>query len=449
MQRALRRARRVLAVLAVTAAGFVASPSATAARPQPPNVLMIVLDDARIDTMPVLAKTRDWVAKDGTCFPEAVATTPSCGPSRATLLSGRYPHNHGVLRQDAIGAYDHGRTLQHELSAAGYQTAAVGKLFNTWPISKRPPGFDHWALQTGGYADALFNVDGHGTRAPYATRFVADQVSRYIDGFAKDSSRPWFIWAGFTAPHSPYTPEPRYAHRDFPWGGNPAVAETDRGDKPDYVHKYSVSAKEGKATRTAQLRTLLSADDAIDELHDHLADRGLLDDTLVVFLSDNGKVWGEHGLGSKFTPYQPSYRVPLCLSWPGHVAARTDNRLAATLDVTPTVLDATGIRPGYTVDGHSLLGSRRRAEILLEYWKDSANGSYPTWSSTYRPGQDQYTEYVDGRGRRTGREFYDLARDPWQLTNLLGDRDAGNDPATGTRADELAAARRCAGEQCA
>jgi len=444
------RGGAALAVLLAGVAGVVfVRPGSAAPPPSRPNILLVVLDDARTGSTEVMSKMEGWLRRDGTYFPNTVATTPSCCPSRASLLSGRFTHNHGVDQQGAIGRYDHDRTLQHDLKAAGYATAAVGKLFNQWLLGERPPGFDKWALTHGGYERAWFGVEGKSRRVGYSTTFIGEQVNRYVDGFEADDARPWFVYAGFTAPHSPYTPEDRYASREFPWDGNPAVRETDRRDKPSWVRKYRVSPEEGAATRTAQLRTLLSVDDAVESVRRHLLDRGELDDTLVVLLSDNGKAWSEHGLPGKFTPYLESVNVPVYLWWPGHVAAgAADRRLAALVDVTPTLLAAAGLRPTYEIDGRSLLGPARRDRVLLEYSRDSANGSFPTWASLFSWGRYQYTEYYDGAGRRTDREYYDLAADPWQLTNLLGDETPSNDPPVADLADKLAAQRRCAGSAC-
>lgn len=451
MKRASKRSRWLGAALTALLAGAMGLLSihpgeATTVPPaRRPNLLVLLLDDARTGSTSVMPKAEAWLRRGGAYFPNTVATTPSCCPSRASIFSGRYVHNHGVTQQGAVGRYDHARTMQHDLEAAGYGTAAVGKLFNNWDRAKRPPGFDRWALTGGGYDNARFIVDGRHVTAPYSTTFIGEQVNRYVDGFEGDDARPWFIYAGFTAPHSPYTPEPKYANRAFPWQGNPATKETDRSDKPAWVRNYTVSEREGTATRVGQLRTLLSVDDAVEAVRRHLEARGELDNTLVVLTSDNGKAWGEHGLPGKFTPYVESVGVPIYLWWPGHARAGEDKRLAALVDLAPTLLAAAGLTPSYQVDGRNLLGPHRRDRVLLEYWKDPANGSFPTWASTYAAGKWQYTEYYDRTGAMYDREYYDLVADPWQLTNVLRDGKPANDPALGPLAQALANQRRCAG----
>ncbi|MFC7762958.1 sulfatase-like hydrolase/transferase [Catellatospora bangladeshensis] len=223
MRYLMRRCRRLTLLLTAAlalAAGLQlrpgeAAPPRPAAAPARPNVLLVVLDDARPEAMAALPRTTEWLA-DGTAYPEAVAATPSCGPSRATLLTGRYAHNHGVLHQADIGALDHTATLQRTLHDAGYATAAVGKFTNGWKLERTPPGFDHSALVGGGYTNARFMVDGRQRRVPYSTTFIGEQVNRYLDGFEADDGKPWFVYASFTAPHAPYTPEARYAARGSP-----------------------------------------------------------------------------------------------------------------------------------------------------------------------------------------------------------------------------------------
>ena len=202
--------------------------------------------------------------------------------------------------------------------------------------------------------------------------------------------------------------------------------------------------------RTGQLRTLLSVDDLVDRVLRRLADRGELDDTLVFYLSDNGYSWGEHRHVGKFVPYTESIKVPFLVRWPGRLPAGTvDDRLVATVDIAPTVLDAAGIAPdpGDPVDGRSLLDGRRRERLLAEYWRDQANApGIRDWAALRAAGW-QYVENYHQPGGGTFREFYDLVRDPGMERNLLADDDPGNDPPAALAA-ELAAARACVGASC-
>lgn len=235
----------------------------------------------------------------------------------------------------------------------------------------------------------------------------------------------------------------------YPWSGNAGTKETDRTDKPAYVRNFTFTEERGAAVRQSQLRTLRSVDDAVDAIHQRLKARGELDNTLVLLLSDNGVLWGEHALQEKFMPYLEAERVPTMLWWPGHIPVRTDTRLATYLDIAPTVLQAAGLTPSYVLDGRSLLAAGGRSETLEEYWRDASNNDHiPTWSSVYAIGDHMYTELYNPDGTVLDREYYDLRHDPSQLTNLLHDGDPGNDPDLGPLSARLAALRQCSGDTC-
>jgi arylsulfatase A-like enzyme len=151
----------------------------------------------------------------------------------------------------------------------------------------------------------------------------------------------------------------------------------------------------------------------------------------------------------KFMPYLQAERVPFYMRWPGHLQSAVDNRLAATIDLTPTALAAAGLTPSYRYDGRDLLSSNRRDRLLLEYWKDPDNGAgIPTWASTYVGGRYLYTEIYDDAGGLLDREYYNLATDPWQLTNLFRDGNPANDPAIAPLSAALSAQRTCLGTAC-
>jgi arylsulfatase A-like enzyme len=455
----VRRGRLVLAglVAAALALGVVAVAAARGAghagrRPRP-NVLVIVTDDARAETLAAMPKTRRWIADAGVTFTQGFAPTPSCCPSRASIFSGRYVHNHGVLRQQLAGRLDQTTTLARYLQEAGYHTAMAGKFLNRWPLRQPPPGYDRWALANGGYYDQTWAVDGTIGKVPtYSTTFIGDQALADLDAFERDDATPWFAYLATFAPHDPRVPEPRYAKASFPALDRvgPSTVPTVAG-KPRYLaDRASVSLGEAARVRTGQLRTLASVDDLVDRVMGRLADTGELDDTLVFFLSDNGYAWGEHRHIGKFTPYSESIKVPFVVRFPGRLAAgTTDDRMVATIDIKPTVLAAAGIplKPGDVVDGRSLLDGGRRSRLLAEYWQDQANApGIHDWAALRTPDW-QYIEDYDQPGGGTFREFYDLRRDPGMDRNLLADHDPANDPPASVAA-ELAAARGCAGADC-
>jgi len=178
----------------------------------------------------------------------------------------------------------------------------------------------------------------------------------------------------------------------------------------------------------------MSIDDLVQRLYNKMT---LLDErrtTLAFFLSDNGYLWGQHGLINKRYPYSRSIRIPMFARWPGHLRpGRIDARMVANVDLAPTILQAAGLRPdpAHPMDGRSLLAPHRRDRMLLEYFDDDTIAT-PTWASTVTP-SEQYIEYYEGDGQVKFREYYDLLSDPYQLSNpLAGDGVEANnlDPAT-------------------
>jgi arylsulfatase A-like enzyme len=428
-------------------------------RPRP-NVLVIVTDDQRpTASMGVMAKTRAWLGDGGTTYTNAVVTTPLCCPSRASILTGRFVHNHGVSGNNELDQVEHldlRGSIQRYLGRAGYRTGIVGKFLNAWPLEKAPPGFDRWAVtpRSDAYRHPTLNVDG---RIRRIRGYQTDIYGRIARGYLKDwearDNAPWFLYLAPAAPHKPFTPQRAYADADVGnWTGNPAVYESNRSDKPPVVRRQDGTLADGLAVRTAQLRTLLSLDDMLERIHRALSALGERD-TLVIFLSDNGFLWGEHGVvAEKRLPYAQSVGVPMLVRWPGEVpAGTTAGRLVANIDVLPTVLEAARIEPRATlppIDGHTFLSGPPRKRLLLEYVRSADRSLYPGWAAI-RTDDSLYVEwYRDDLRTVTFREYYDLAYDPWERDNLLGDAATGNDPDVSRLSEILAVERRCKGKTC-
>ena len=444
----------VAIVVAAASGTMVYFPSVSGQTDSRPNFVVFMTDDQRGDeTLESMPKTRRWFARGGVRFTNGFATTPVCCPSRSTTFSGRYTHNHGNLNNQTTTKLDYDATIMKYLQDAGYETGLVGKFLLQWKASTPPPFFDSWALTEGGYYGTAWGTDGGEATLDYSTTETSRQALRILDAFERQDSRPFFLYVATQAPHGPWEPEPRYAEADVgPWIGNPAVAESDRSDKPPHVSGFHVDLREGADLRQATLRTLLSVDDMVDAVMSRLTAHGELGNTVAVFTSDNGFLWGEHGMHSKFNPYSSSIGVPLLVRWPGKLAAgRSDNRLVGNVDVAPSLLAAAGITPAlkYPFDGRpfltaSGLATEKRPEAYLEYFEDEDRPTIPAWSSI-RSASFQYVEYYDASGQVTFREYYDLKADPWQLTNLLGDGNPDNDPDTSAIVDRLTRYRTCVG----
>lgn len=422
-----------------------------------PNVLLIVTDDQRAGTLDAMPKTRRLFADAGVSFTDAYATSPLCCPSRASIMTGRYPHNHGVRRNEDAQELVQESTLQYYLQSAGYHTAMAGKYLNGWPEAEAsPPYFDRWAAIDDSnyqrvYNDITVNLNGDVIFADgYSTDVVEDKSVGFLRTFEKSDDVPWFLYVAPFAPHAPFVPEARYRDSDTPYvRGNPAVWESDRSDKPPWVRARNVRLAGARATARRQARTLYSVDDMVERLFAAMDRMDETRDTLAIFVSDNGYLWGEHGLASKRFPYTGAIKVPLIIRWPGHVReGTTDERIVANIDLAPTILDAAGTEPApeYPIDGRSVFGAGARDRLLLEYF-GSRLGESPSWASI-RSGPYQYVEYYDDVGAVAFREYYDLANDPFQLVNLYGDPDPLNDPPLALMVTQLAQTRSCRGSDC-
>ena len=456
----MRRGRRLwsLGLLAASACALAAVPgmqvTATGQVAGRPNILVIVTDDQRIQTMSVLPRTSSWFRDGGTAFPNAFVTTPLCCPSRASIFTGEYAHNHGItVNPEGFPVLNHDLTIEKALHDAGYATAIDGKFLNSWDITQAPPYFDRYALQVGyGYRDPSLNVDGTVAPVPgFATDVIGDLARGTLADFETNDAQPWFLYVAPIAPHRPYGVAGRY--QDAPvgrWKGNPAVFEQDRSDKPPFVRQQSATLAEGRSIHDQQLRSLMAVDDVVDGLFTDLQALGE-ENTIAIFVSDNGYLWGEHGVNeAKRLPYLQSVQVPLFLQWPGHVAAgAADGRLVANIDIAPTLLDAAGLAPDtLPVDGMSLLQPTVRKNLLLEYRQSPDAPAFPSWDAMISRHREYVEWLADDATTVIFQEYYDLRDDPWQLENVLADGITGNEPSLATAKTALARLRACAGAAC-
>jgi len=456
-----------------------------------PNILFILVDDARsegtMDQPGVLPKTKRWLARGGTTFDQGFSTTSLCCPERATIWSGRVEHNNQVVDNYAGDNLDRDWISPRYLHDAGYRTALVGKFITDWVFRYEPPHFDQYAAFQGGYVNTPFWVKDPGQKqhswanAPYSTDFIADKAVEYIDGFAANRSQPWFMQVAPHAPHNNHeatrtscnindlynwparddnvpTPQWKPSPAVTVEGGNNTGAKS---DKVPYVRDNTFPESCGKVTYDGQMKTLLSVDDMVDRVMTELQKSGQLANTLVIFTSDNGFAHGDRGLTSKGLGYLEHTKVPFMVRWDGVFAPGVvDHRLVGGEDFLPTYLDAARYAPPalkYRLDGRSLLPGRpARAEKLLEFGPDgraTPNGykghrGIPTWASLLTADW-QYIEYYGADNTTVAfREYYDLKSDPWELQNLLADKDPKNDPDVAGLSARLHRAEHCSGQAC-
>jgi len=441
-----------------------AAVSPGAASRDAPNILFIVTDDQRIGSLSVMPNTERLFRQRGVTYVNGFVVTPLCCPSRASILTGRYPHNAAVFNNHEALRLDQSTTVIRSLHAAGYLTAIAGKFLNNWPLDRDPPNFDRWAIFDTGYTSSEFNVDGDRREVKrYSTTFLGDEAVSFLRAFERHDSTPWFMYFATFAPHDPWEPDPRYADAPVPaLVRSPAMRERDRSDKPPWVTGApTVPRRRILSNRADQLRTLMSVDDQVGRIFATLRRLGEQRSTLAVFMSDNGWLWGEHGLAGdrgdsesgkaaitgKRYPYTESIRVPLMARWPGHIEPGTvDHRIVANVDLTPTWLEAAGVPPDLTVplDGRSLLQSSGRVRLFLEYRRDRSYPLVRSWASI-RTRRLHYIEWLSDSGRVVFREYYDLRSDPAELDNLLGDGSHSNDPDVRPLHAEIRRDMRCRG----
>ncbi len=438
-------------------------PEGTTSRP---NVLIIVTDDQRSDgTLAVMPSTRRWFVRGGVTFTRAYATTPLCCPSRASVFTGRYAHNHRVRNNGASLRLDQSTTIQHALQGAGYLTGIVGKYLNGWPLQRNPPFFDRWAVFRHGYFNVQSNLNGSLRQVPgYATDALSRMAGSFLRRAEQRDERPWYLYVAPPAPHPPFQPEASYRKAKVPPERlDRAMQEKKVGDKPSFLREREVGddvppylrppgrlRAKAATIRRLQLRTLMSVDDLVERLMNDLGALGERDETLAFFTSDNGYLWGEHRSLSKRLPYTPSLQVPFLARFPPRLEGGTESdRPTLNIDIAPTVADAAGLPASAEgMDGVSIFDRAERPQLLFEHWGSQKRGHVPTWFSV-RSDAYQFVRYQTSRGQV--REYYDLKTDPWQLHNLLGDADPSNDPAPAhiRRLDKLLSRlKECRGASC-
>jgi arylsulfatase A-like enzyme len=420
----------------------------------PPNILIFITDDQRDEDLSVMPKMLAWFESGGTHFANGFVTTSLCCPSRASIMTGRYAHNHSVFQNGAMKNFDQNSTLQKQLQAAGYTTALIGKYFQ-WNINDPLPYFDRFSFHShstvnGGYQDEFFNTDGVVEQIfEYTTTYETSTAVRFLNEFEANDEKPWLLYVNPIAPHPPSIPEAKYAATPVPpWVKNPTQPEVDRSDKPPYVQASRANLKVIEKNRPNSLRTLMSVDDMVDQVMTELDVLGETD-TLAFFISDNGGLWGDHGLTGKRAPYEGSIQVPMFIRWPNHVPPGViDSRLAANIDFAPTIYEATGVTPdpAYPLDGRSLLQPDTRERLLIEH---QAGSGIPT----FRGLRTAAYKYIENYPSKTStvpdfREYYDLVNDPWELVNLFADGDPTNDPDYVPLSAQLNADYACSGGTC-
>lgn len=442
-----------------------------------PNIVVVMTDDQTLESMRVMPRVQALIADQGTTFTDSIVSFPLCCPSRATFLTGQYSHNHGVRgNQPPGGGYedfaDEGTTLAVALQEAGYTTAHVGKYLNGYGFdepTEAPPGWDEWFTELDVRSQRYhgFTLLENGTERTYGeddystdvfTELAVDVVERQAR-----ADDPFFLTVDYFAPHAdfaftedsltPATPAARHLGRfdDEPLPDDPSFDEADVSDKPGSISARPRIGPRTQAELTSNyaryLESLLAVDEGVERLIGALDESGLLEDTVVIFTSDNGYFFGEHRITSgKERFYEPSIAVPLYIRGPGIPSGTERGSLVANIDLAPTILELAGAASLRPPDGRSLVpmlhdgeeGDADRA-VLLESAMGGPNELEPDYG--VRTSRYAYFELRTGE-----RELYDLAEDPHQLENRAGE--AGYAEVEARLAADVARLKVCAGASC-
>ena len=427
----------------------------------PQNVVFILSDDHRYDFMgfhedgPDFLETpaMDRMRNEGAHLENAFVTTSLCSPSRASILTGQYAHNHGVV-DNSTRVPDGTTFFPEHLQEEDYRTAFIGKWHMGRSSAEPRPGFDHWVSFRGQgvYNNPTLNVNGDEVeRQGYMTDLLTDYALDWLDQ-QQDREEPFFLYLSHKAVHSDFDPAERHegTYSDVTPDYPPSMKNTESNyrTKPDWVKEQRFSwhgvdyMYHGRTGFDRLYRdyseSLMALDESIGAVLDRLEERGMAENTLVVYMGDNGFLLGEHGLIDKRNAYEESIRVPM-LAWaPGYIdPGSTVESLVRNIDVAPTIFDLSGTSASsMNMDGTSFLGlleggtssgpDQNRAFLYEYYWEHA----FPHTPTTFALRGDRF-KYVYYHGVWGLNELYDLQNDPNERHNLV------NIPAYQARVDSM------------
>jgi N-acetylglucosamine-6-sulfatase len=439
------------------------------ARAKRPNLIVILIDDLRFDELglcghPYMRTPHiDRIGLEGINFVNAFHTTPLCSPNRASILTGQYASRHGVIDNVARDALSHRLQNYHlGLQRLGYETAHVGKWHMGNSADPRP-GYDRWVSFPGhgSIVDPVLNIDG--SEGPHKG-YVTDLLNAHaLDFVERRHAKPFALFLAHKAVHpdahqaadgtlapgkSGYLPAPRHAglYRDavFPPRPNVMTPAQALKSKPAFAEAFELRGNErgravmdwiesGQQNEMRQRAAMMaSVDEGVGQLFDSLERQGTLDDTLLLFLGDNGYFFGEHGLGpERRFAYEEGIRTPFLVRYPRRFSPGAQRkRMVLALDIAPTLVELAGgkARDLAAMQGRSLLplaASDRaagwRKSFMCEYFSENAM----PWlhGMTYKALRTERHKYIHWVQKSpTGREcdeLYDLVADPYEMHNLV------------------------------
>ena len=432
---------------------------ATAPAATRPNVLFILTDDQRWDALSLAGNKNlktpaiDRLGKEGVYFKNTFCTTSLCSPSRASILSGLYAHTHGVVNNFTEYPANF-KSFPMVLQSQGYDTAYIGKWHMGEDNDMPRPGFNWFVTHKGQgkYWDTEFNINGTGSvlKKGYYTHVVTEMAEEWLNR-PREAGKPWMMMIGHKAPHSFYHPEPKYSNKlEKVWVPYPESA-FHLDDKPKWLQdRISTwhgiygplfewrknfpddrpeAVKDFANMTRAYWETILSVDDSVARLYELLRKKGELDNTLIVFMGDNGLLNGEHGMVDKRTMHEPSIRIPLVVRYPGLVSPtnpKVVEQQVLTLDMAPSILELCGAPAPEKADGKSWVklvkqGDSTWRKSWLYHYNYEKQFPYTPNVRGVRSEQWKYIHYPHGDGKpdRHMAELYNIEFDPEENHNLI------------------------------
>ncbi|MDX2268470.1 MAG: sulfatase [Bryobacter sp.] len=422
-----------------------AAPLAAQSGRRPRNIIFMLADDHRYDAMGFLqgqswleTPHMDAMARNGLHAPNAFVTTALCSPSRASILTGQYAHKHRVVDNNNPIPPNTVYFPQLLQKQANYQTAFIGKWHMGGESDDPQPGFDRWVSfrGQGTYNPSRNGLNIDGQRVPQKG-YITDELTDYALDFLnrRDANRPFFLYLSHKAVHAEFEPAPRhkgkFAGKKFVYPKTfappqdsqhvPLWVKNQRNSwhGVDYPYHSTLDIAE-YYQRYAE--ALCAVDDSIGRVNAWLKQNNLFDDTLVMYMGDNGFAFGEHGLIDKRTAYEESMKVPFLAQCPQLARGGAKlNEVVANIDIGPTCLEAAGLQATPEMQGRSFLPLLRgekiawRTGLLYEYYWER---NFPQTPTIHALRGDRF-KYIRYQGIWDVDELYDLHEDPLETRNLI------------------------------
>jgi len=445
-----------------------ASTKSNVKKDTPKNVIFILSDDHRFDFMGFMGKVpwlhtpnMDKIAQNGAHLQNAFVTTSLSSPSRASILTGQYTHEHTVVDNYA-SLPDNLIFFPQYLQKAGYQTAFFGK-WHMGNVNDDPqPGFNHWESfkGQGSYYNVQLNINGKYISYPQDV-YITDLLTEHAEDFIanRNKKKPFFVYLSHKAAHDSFTASKKHegmykdkpipypvSYNQPPYGNISTIPSKDQhgtpkkddawygeGRLPDWVKNQRESwhgveycyfgRKSFEEEYRKYCETITSLDESIGNLLKFLKENDLEENTVIIYMGDNGFAWGEHGLIDKRQFYEESVRVPMLAYCPGLIQPGTQiANMIYNVDIAPTILDIAGVKKAPQMRGISFLPllkgetvTKWRDKVYYEYyWEDA----FPQTPTTFGVRTDRY-KYIRYHGIWDTNEFYDLQEDPYEMNNLI------------------------------